>query len=606
MTRERAVLAGLFVVAVACLYTTHDARGPTARITADAWYYHVYTVSLVNDRDLDFTDEYKATGNWYRFGPTATGRPGNPFGVGAPLMTVPLYLVGTLVAWVGGGDTGGFGTAQIRLVVLASPLFSVGAIVFAWRLCRRRLGGARAAALAGPIAIFLAGPVLYYAVRQPGYAHPQATFFAAWLVDFWDASFDGERPRRLATWIGLGALAGATALARPQLAPWWFLLVVAAVDDVRRGRAGAGAGARAGAGDVSQLVGSWLGAGLAAAVVFAPQLLAWKVVYGGFLVVPQGPGFMVWGAPSWSEVLFSARNGLFAWAPLYAVATLGLAVAAVRMPRLGICLGVGVALQVWTNGAVWDWWGGGAYGGRRFDSCFVAFAYGLAVLLAAPTRPVRWVAATLAVVCAAGGVALAMVSNVFTLEGHEGEPPPSYLARKLPPGLGAAVGALSWLVTLPARTVFAWEHKSPMGSYDRVVGVHVLSEFYPGLLGRPVKNRDTLVLRGDEASLVGFEVAATGARLRDARGRILVSLNRRHGPVMARIRLAAPAAAAAPASVELTWDGRKLAAEASADGLEIRVALEPIERGVHELGVTAAAGTIVKSVELEVPPGLLP
>jgi Dolichyl-phosphate-mannose-protein mannosyltransferase len=588
MKRERAILLALFAASVLCLYSTHDERGPTARITADAWYYHVYTVSLVNDRDLDFTDEYKTTGNWYRFGPTAIGRPGNPFGVGAPLMTVPLYLVGTLAAWIGGGDTGGFGTAQIRLIVLASPLFSVGAVVFAWRLCRRRLG-ARAAALAGPIALFLAGPVLYYAVRQPGYAHPQATFFAAWLVDAWDASFDGpiDAPRRLGTWLLLGALAGATTLARPQLAPWTFLLGVAAVDDVRRG------------GVSGRLAARWLVAALVGLVVFAPQLLAWKAVYGSWLVVPQGPGFMVWGAPAWSEVLFSARNGLFAWAPLYAVAGVGLAVAVGRTRRLAICLIVGVILQVWTNGAVWDWWGGGAYGGRRFDSCYVAFAYGLGVLLAGP-RVLRYATAALTVVCVVAGVTLAFVSNVFTLEGHEGEPPAAYLTRRLPPPIGAAAGGLSWLVTAPARLAFAWAHGSPMSSYDRVSGVHLLTEFYPGLLGKPAVNKQTVVLKGNEPTLIGFEATPQGARMREGRGRILISLNRRHGPITVRISLAA-----APAEVLLSWDGKKLTTTAASDGVIVS-ALEPIERGVHDLEVTAAAGTIVKSVELEVPAGTPP
>jgi len=577
---ERVTLLLAFVAAIACMYATHDARGPTARLTADGWYYHAYTVSLVNDRDLDFANQYRVTGNWYHFGATPTGEPGNPFGIGAPLMTVPLYLVGTLVAWLTGGDTGGFGTAQVRLVALASPLFSVGAVVFAWRLCRRRLGS-RFAALAAPMAIFLAGPVLYYAVRQPGYAHPQATFFAAWLVDAWDASFSGA-PRRLSTWLGLGALWGAAALARPQLAPWGFLLAVAAVDDVRNGAA--------------PFV-RWLLAGLAAALVFAPQLIAWKVLYGSFTAVPQGPGFMVWDAPAWSEVLFSARNGLFAWAPLAALATIGLALA-VRgpSPRLAAGLLAGFALQVWTNGAVWDWWGGGAFGGRRFDSCFVAFAYGLAFLLSLARW--RWVAGVVTAVCVAGNVALAAASNVFNLEGHDGVPPSTFLIRTLPPGLGHAVGGLSWLVTLPARAAFAWQHGAPLDAYDRVAGVHLLTEFYPGLLGRPLKNRDDVALTGAQPTLVGFEPARPGARLVGGRGTILVSLNRRHGPVIATLALAAPA------PIELTWDGHPVPTTLA--GTTATVALDPVERGVHDLGVSAPAGTVILSLWVEVQPGTPP
>src|SRR5439155_26391092 len=106
-----------------------------------------------------------------------------------------------------------------------------------------------------------------------------------------------------------------------------FLLLAAAVDDVQR------------EGSIRALVPRWLLGAATAAAVFPPQLLAWKAVYGGFLALPQGPGFMVWDAPAWSQVLFSARNGLFAWAPLCAIAAGGLVVAAGRAPRRpGACL----------------------------------------------------------------------------------------------------------------------------------------------------------------------------------------------------------------------------------------------------------------------------
>jgi hypothetical protein len=581
---DRALLLGVLVAAVLALYLGRDARGTSARLAADAWYYHATTVSLVNDRDLDFTDEYRAMGNWYHLGPTATGRLANPFGVGASLMTVPLYLVGTAIAALTGGDTGGFGAAQVKLSILASPLYTVGALAFALRLCRRRLGASWPAGV-GPLAVFLASPVLYYAVRQPGYAHPQATFFVAWLVDAWDASFDTPAPRTRTTWLGLGALLGAAALARPQLAPWAILLPIAAVDDVRRGRR-------------APLLAWGLGA-LTAALVFAPQLVAWKVVYGSWVAVPQGPGFMVWGHPAWSEVLFAAKNGLFAWAPLLAFAGLGLVLAAREAPRLALGLVAGVALQVWVNGAVWDWWGGGAYGGRRFDSCAVAFAFGLAWLLARSPRALRGALAALVAVCVVGNLALAAASNVFTLEGDASAPPRVTLARKLPPGLGDALGGLSWLVTLPARAAFAWRHGAELDAYDRVVGTHWLSDFYPGVLGRPVRDEERVALSGREPVLVGFAPAAASgpARLTGDHGTILVSINRRHGPLDLKLELSS-------ADVSLTWDGVPVAATASPGA--VTASLEPVERGVHELGLRAPAGTELGALTLRVRPGTPP
>ena len=138
-------------------------------------------------------------------------------------------------------------------------------------------------------------------------------------------------------------------------------------------------------------------------------------------VVPQGDGFMRWDAPCWSEVLFSSRNGLFHWAPSHALAALGLVAACARRGRLAGLLLVGVGLQAVVNGAAWDWWGGGSFGGRRFDSCYAAFAIGLGAVLAPGAhalatiaRRPRWARAALALATApvaALAVALA-IANV--------------------------------------------------------------------------------------------------------------------------------------------------------------------------------------------------
>src|SRR5262249_59156708 len=128
----------------------------------------------------------------------------------------------------------------------------------------------------------------------------------------WAASC-GAAPRRLATWLVLGAAAGAAVLARPQLAVWALVLPAAAIDDVRR----------RGAVSVGRLAARWAAGAVAAALVVSPQLVAWKLLYGAWYVVPQGPDFLRWDAPAWSEALFSSRNGLFPWAPLYAPIAIG-------------------------------------------------------------------------------------------------------------------------------------------------------------------------------------------------------------------------------------------------------------------------------------------
>ncbi len=554
MTTRRLFLA-LAAVALVAFFLGRDARGPSARISADGWYYHVYLVSLVGDRDLDFTDEYKATGNWYRFGKTSAGVPANPFGIGPAIYELPFYLAGAAVAALAGQDTGGFGALHATITMLAAPFYSLAALLFAVRLLHRRLGNERLA-LAAALAIWASGPIVYYALRQPGYAHPFATFFATWLLDAWDRAVDG--PRTLRTWLGLGALLGATALARPQLVLWGVIFLPLLWADRRRPQ-------------------GWLAAGVAALVVFSPQLLAWKAVYGSFLVVPQGPGFMVWEAPRWSEVLFSARNGLFAWAPLWALGAVGLVAALRRAPRLAGWMLLGVLLQLWANAAVWDWWAGGSFGGRRFDSCLLPFAFGLGWLLAR-RRVVSVPVAVVAALCVAGNVWLAMRSNVFTLPSHTGAPVAAHLARKLPPGLSHGLGAIGAAVTFPARAAFALRHDVGLGIYDRVVGVHLLTEQYPGT-GGASKPVEKLRLTGREPWVIGVAPDPRGARMTSGRARMLLSLNQR-APVGISLRASAP--------VALRWNGVPVAGER----------LAPVERGVGELELEAPAGTVLEELTL--------
>src|SRR5215831_11480211 len=162
--------------------------------TADAAYYYAYLPSLVLDGDLDFANQYRVTQNWYRLGPTAIGRPGNVFGIGPAVFTMPAFVVGHGLAIATGARRDGFSGWETTLVLWMSLAASLGAAL----LATRRVGSAAAGYL-GALAAAVAGPLLYYAVRQPGYAHPFAALFATLLLERWDASY-GAAPRRLGTW----------------------------------------------------------------------------------------------------------------------------------------------------------------------------------------------------------------------------------------------------------------------------------------------------------------------------------------------------------------------------------------------------------------------
>ena len=151
---------------------------------------------------------------------------------------------------------------------------------------------------------------------------------------------------------------------------------------------------------------------LAGAAAFAlgylPQLLAYQALNGrprpSALVMRK----MNWASPHALQVLGSPEHGLLVWTPLAALGLAGLVVLALRGGRrIGACLLLMAALQVYVSGAVESWTVAGAFGQRRFVALTLLFIVGLAVLReAARTRPLRAVLHVVVALCVWWNVAL--------------------------------------------------------------------------------------------------------------------------------------------------------------------------------------------------------
>jgi len=96
------------------------------------------------------------------------------------------------------------------------------------------------------------------------------------------------------------------------------------------------------------------------------------------------------------EPIFSSYHGLAVWTPVLLFALAGFYFLYKDDRRLGIAAMAMFALQ-WLMVATLDraFWGGPAFGQRRFDNCTIFFLLGLAALLA---RVPRWAAIAIAVV----------------------------------------------------------------------------------------------------------------------------------------------------------------------------------------------------------------
>ena len=199
-----------------------------------------------------------------------------------------------------------------------------------------------------PVAVFavcaaiLVSPMLYYLFVVPTMAHG-LVFGLACLVVFAFVRVSTD-PNHL-NWALLGAAIGAVTLTRWQSAVCMLPVgLLVARDLIRR-----------------KLRWSYLAAfAIAGLVVFSPQLLAWRILYGNWITVPQGSIFFLSGPLHVVDVLIHADHGFFNWTPGMLVATLGLLAGLKRWPLLSAAGLVVFGAMVTVNGSITDWVGADA------------------------------------------------------------------------------------------------------------------------------------------------------------------------------------------------------------------------------------------------------
>jgi len=388
--RYNAFLVAVFV-ALSVVYVTMDippvyTASPLAH--GDGVYYFVYLRSLVYDGDLDFANDYPIIGNQSGLGRNPkTGHYETGMPIGVAILQLPLGFVARAVVplarWLGltGEPANGGGMLFQRITQFSSVLWGFLAAVLGFRLAARIVP--LRPALLGAMGGLFATPLLWYMLRQPSYSHATDAFVSAAFIYYWWKT-EGITTRR--RWFFLGLVLGLAALVRPQnvvygLAAFveWTGLTLHALraKDARRWRCfGFFLG-----------LGACLVAGLGLA--FSPQMYAWWYMFGTPLTIPQGAGYMLWGASRPWAALFSTRYGFFGWHPLAYLGSLGLLWPVLRRgtdPRLRrmlvICI-VTYLVQIYVNGAPHDWWGHWSFGGRRFVGQVIFVCLGLAIALQA-------------------------------------------------------------------------------------------------------------------------------------------------------------------------------------------------------------------------------
>lgn len=398
----RVIVCITFVFALAYIAALTLVPRASGRIlNGDAVQYYAYLRSLAIDRDLDFSNDYRhlyapaseeeAAGNVWIASTTPVGRRANQMSIGPALLWAP-FFAGTWIVLavlrVAGVNVplDGFATPFPLSAGIAGVVYAGIGAWFCYRACRALVPGAPA--FWGALVAWLGSPVVYYSLVSPAYSHAPSMMTCAIFCDVWIRTRGDDRTAR---YVWLGLVAGLAALVR------WQDIVILGLPGLEL--LAAALARRTGPGTLVRAIAVMTAAAL---VMLLPQMLAWKAIYGSFLVVPQGSGFMRWTNPALLSVLFSLRHGLLTWTPALVLAVVGWWALIRRDGLVGWSIVVVFLITVYVNASVSDWWAGEAFGARRFAGNTVFFALGFAALFAGGfwrVRPValRWTATLLVV-----------------------------------------------------------------------------------------------------------------------------------------------------------------------------------------------------------------
>lgn len=369
------LLVVLFILQMVWLAWIGVLAPETMRVTGvDPVGYYVYLPSLIFDRDLDFANDYEHFRGIGYVDPdqerTPTGKMPNPYPIGVAVLWLPFFLMGHLAALVTGSALNGFSPPYQIATYLGNAAYGFAGILLIFRLTDRLFE--RKVAFVATTLVWFASGVLYYLFPHGPMSHMASMFIVMLFITVW---LTRREEMNLRDYIALGVLGGLAALVRWQNV--LFLVLPAADFVVEARRRGV---KREKALHVLAMVGAFL-------VVFFPQMIVWKVLYGSFVTVPQGAGFVSWFRPALFDVLFSSRHGLFTWTPVIVLAVIGLFMFPKEKRQLGYLLFAAFALQLYINSVAG--WVGWSFGMRRFINCSGLFSLGLAAVITKIQQRVR-------------------------------------------------------------------------------------------------------------------------------------------------------------------------------------------------------------------------
>lgn len=283
---------------------------------------------------------------------------------GVSLLQSPFFLASHMVAPILGFERDGRSLPYIWGNMLAAIFYMLAGLAFLGRLLRELKFETNVIWIVG-VLLLTGTNLFYYTFREAGMSHVFSFFLLSVLV-YGSFKMKGNSSSKWSVISGI--VLALIVLIRPTNAIAVLVPVLwgANVKDIP--------------GRIWAIIMNYrfMFAGLiAAAVLFTPQLLYWKMVTGNYLFYSYGnEGFTNWNNPKMLQVILSPQNGWLVYSPIMILGIIGSGLMMKQKTQGWLMPTVTLILATYIFGSWWAWWFGGAYGHR----CYVDFL----PLLAAP------------------------------------------------------------------------------------------------------------------------------------------------------------------------------------------------------------------------------
>lgn len=375
-------LPGLTVLLIALIYLgtdfshhnwtrTNPAKRGVIKYDVNMYYAYLSAGIIEKDLKLDFMSE-PGFDNKFRYWNTRAEN-GNRIiitSMGLAFMYAPFFLVAHLLAHLFGMPTDGYGSIYQFFLVFGGLFYAIAGLLVLRKLLLRIFGPVTTSVTLVLVAI--GTNLYYYSTYEAAMPHVYNFFLVTvflWQVIRW------YRDPGWKNALLVGGLLGLISLIRPTNILVVFILLLWDVkqwDELwKRIRFFL---------ERYYLVLLMLAAFL---LVWAPQMLYWKMITGKFLYFSYG----VAGAsfyfknPQVMGSLFSFIKGWYVYTPVMLFATIGIIFLRKRHRTSFMAVLVLFITMVYVQSSWWSWWFGGGYGLRAYIDVYAVMAFPLAVLV---------------------------------------------------------------------------------------------------------------------------------------------------------------------------------------------------------------------------------